>query len=64
MYKRTVSIIICLIAFLSVWGKGIAVNTITEEGAWCWFADPRALTFKSPNGSIHRTYIGLSLIHI
>ena len=63
MYKRTVSIIICLIAFLSVWGKGIAVNTITEEGAWCWFADPRALTFKSPNGSIHRTYIGYIDVH-
>lgn len=33
-------------------------NTITEEGAWCWFADPRAIRHKSADGSIDRSYVG------
>ncbi len=34
------------------------VSTLTEEGAWCWFADPRALHYKNESGTIHSTYIG------
>ncbi len=34
------------------------VNTITEKGAWCWFADPRALHFENGSGTINSTYIG------
>lgn len=36
---------------------------ITEEGAWCWFADPRALHHKSADGRIDNTYIGYIDIH-
>ena len=34
------------------------VNTITEKGAWCWFADPRALHYENESGTINSTYIG------
>ena len=35
-----------------------ATNTLTEKGAWCWFADPRAIHYKNANGTINSTYIG------
>lgn len=31
---------------------------ITPQGAWCWFADPRALHHESKDGRINKTYIG------
>lgn len=36
---------------------------ITDEGAWCWFADPRAIHHKSNDGQIDKTYIGYIDIH-
>lgn len=37
--------------------------TIADEGAWCWFADPRALHYESKDGSINKSYIGYIDIH-
>lgn len=36
---------------------------LADEGAWCWFADPRALHYESPTGKINSTYIGYIDIH-
>lgn len=41
-------------------GKG---HEVTPEGAWCWFADPRALHHCSADGSIDHTYIGYIDVH-
>lgn len=32
--------------------------TIAQEGAWCWFADPRALHYRDASGKTDRTYVG------
>lgn len=32
--------------------------TIADEGAWCWFADPRALHYENNSGTINATYVG------
>lgn len=32
--------------------------TVADEGAWCWFADPRALHYENDNGTINATYLG------
>ena len=42
---------------------GIQVNIVTEKGAWCWFADPRALHHENENGTINNTYIGYIDVH-
>lgn len=42
---------------------GIPVNTITEKGAWCWFADPRAVYYENQSGTIRSTYIGYIDVH-
>lgn len=36
---------------------------VSAEGAWCWFADPRALHYRSKDGDINTTYIGYIDIH-
>lgn len=38
--------------------RGIPVNAITEKGAWCRFADPRAVYHENESGTIKNTYIG------
>ena len=34
-----------------------------DEGAWCWFADPRAVTLKNEDGTIDVTVIGYIDVH-
>ncbi len=36
---------------------------VTREGAWCWFADPRALHHENQEANINCTYIGYIDIH-
>lgn len=43
--------------------QGIPVNTVTEKGAWCWFADPRAVFYENESGTIKSTYIGYIDVH-
>ena len=33
-------------------------HVVADEGAWCWFADPRALHYENEAGTINATYIG------
>lgn len=35
-----------------------AATIATSDGAWCWFADPRALHHENSQLNINRTYIG------
>ena len=37
---------------------GRAVNTIANEGAWCWFADPRAIHYANEEKTIDITLLG------
>ncbi len=36
---------------------------IEDEGAWCWFADPRAVVLKNDEGTIDVTVIGYIDVH-
>lgn len=36
---------------------------VTAEGAWCWFADPRAVHYENEEGTINKTYIGYIDVH-
>ena len=38
-------------------------NLVAEEGAWCWFADPRALHYENQGGTINATYMGYIDVH-
>ena len=38
-------------------------TVVADEGAWCWFADPRALHYENAEGTINATYIGYIDVH-
>ena len=38
--------------------KAYQGHTIAKEGAWCWFADPRALHYENKKNKINSTYFG------
>ena len=38
-------------------------NIVADEGAWCWFADPRAMHYTSADGKINAAYIGYIDVH-
>lgn len=40
-----------------------SANIVAEEGAWCWFADPRALHYENSTGTINATYLGYIDVH-
>ena len=40
-----------------------AANIVSDEGAWCWFADPRALHYENATGTINATYLGYIDVH-
>lgn len=48
---------------LPVSANFITISTIADEGAWCWFADPRALHYENESGTINSTYIGYIDVH-
>ncbi len=60
-----------LVAFLlllagNVFSAGTGVyegNMVSKEGAWCWFADPRALHYENTSGTINSSYIGYIDVH-
>ena len=36
---------------------------VVQQGAWCWFADPRAIHHQNEDGTINKSYIGYIDIH-
>ena len=40
-----------------------AADVVTTEGAWCWFADPRALHYENESGTINASYLGYIDVH-
>ncbi len=36
---------------------------VDDEGAWCWFADPRSISYKNDEGTLDFTIIGYIDIH-
>lgn len=68
MMKRVFLFVTMIVAALSVGAKPVekdvhTVHKVTDEGAWCWFADPRAIHYESEDGKINRTYIGYIDVH-
>ena len=59
-----------LIALLAMAVQGITAqqqsysgHQLSEEGAWCWFADPRATHYTNESGTINASYIGYIDVH-
>ena len=37
---------------------------VADEGAWCWFADPRALHFENDTGTINAQLLACGGQHV
>lgn len=40
-----------------------AADIVANEGAWCWFADPRAIHYENAAGTINASYMGYIDVH-
>ena len=67
MYKKVFHVVAYFTIVISSFGQTstspapvttFPTNTLSEEGAWCWFADPRAIHYKNAQGTINSTWIG------
>ena len=64
MMKRLFfSLLLTSMAFTATAQETYSGHVVAEEGAWCWFADPRALHYENASGSINATYIGYIDVH-
>lgn len=64
MKTRILAILLAVLASYSAKAQEtFSGNVVADEGAWCWFADPRALHYENADGSINATYIGYIDVH-
>jgi len=56
--KKILLTLVALVSILSAGAETYSGETITTEGAWCWFADPRALHYESSDGATNVSWIG------
>lgn len=59
MKRKLITFILALYAVV----QAGAQQTMTAEGAWCWFADPRALHYENASGTINMSWIGYIDVH-
>ncbi len=57
-----VSLLICCVTNVLA-QEVFSSKIVADEGAWCWFADPRALHYENVDGTINATYIGYIDVH-
>ena len=55
--QRSFLFFVLLFAVLAANAQKFEGNLVAKEGAWCWFADPRALHYENASGTINSTYI-------
>ena len=53
----------CMMLFATLVMHAHSGSVVADEGAWCWFADPRALHYENASGTINATYIGYIDVH-
>ena len=56
-------LICCLFAAIGTVRTVAAGFPLASEGAWCWFADPRALHYANESGTIDASYVGYIDVH-
>ena len=64
MKKLLLSVMLTMAAWCGIVAQeNYSGTVVADEGAWCWFADPRALHYENATGTINATYIGYIDVH-
>jgi hypothetical protein len=53
----------CLLTEFDANAQKFEGNLVAKEGAWCWYADPRALHYENAAGTINNTYLAYIDVH-
>ncbi len=63
--KRSIILLFALLPLSSLFAEvtGGGSSIVADEGAWCWFADPRALHYENAEGTINATWLGYIDVH-
>lgn len=48
---------------LSMAAESYSGYEVSPEGAWCWFADPRAIHYENPQGTINASWLAYIDVH-
>ena len=59
----TTKLLTLLTSCLLCCGAAAATTVVADEGAWCWFADPRALHYENAAGTVNATWLGYIDVH-
>lgn len=51
------------VAFTTAAAEPCSGNVVSSEGAWCWFADPRATHYENASGTINASWLGYIDVH-
>ena len=64
---KTMKLLCCVWLCCCAWTVRASGNftgaPLAAEGAWCWFADPRALHYENESGTINASYVGYIDVH-
>lgn len=63
MKQKLLSIALLLLSSLGMSAQTFSGHQVASEGAWCWFADPRATHYENADKSINMSYIGYIDVH-
>ncbi len=69
MYKNMLALLLFVLSLTACTGTKEKSNSpitryeVAKEGAWCWFADPRAIHYENEDGTVNKTFIGYIDIH-
>lgn len=64
MHRTILAMALAMLAWCATKAQDTYSGTVVaDEGAWCWFADPRALHYENGAGTINATYIGYIDVH-
>ncbi|MBQ8968463.1 MAG: BNR repeat-containing protein [Bacteroidaceae bacterium] len=62
--KQIITVLVLVLTSVWTWAQeNFKSNVVAQEGAWCWFADPRALHYENTAGTINATYLGYIDVH-
>lgn len=60
---QNLALVLLLALFSGVKALAGSGSVVSSEGAWCWFADPRAIHYENADKSINASYLGYIDVH-
>lgn len=63
MKRKLILFVALVLCGLNIQAQSFSGHQVAAEGAWCWFADPRAIHYENASGTINMSYVGYIDVH-